>query len=504
MRERSVRQLLLAVVLAGIGVVLLLGGVGVVATHSSTRAVDHLSDAVNPAVHANAAVYQDLLNAQAAVRAYAASGDRTQLEVYRDAVRRVNADGRPLTTYGAPGSSVRALHGRQEAAARAWISGYATPRIADGGGPGSYRARLFQRGVHLFRDIDAAHAALAERLDAEYSAAQESARSRLRATIGLAAGSAALGGLVLAVLGWWIFQNLRRPLVALEEVVGRLTAGEHEARVVPAGPREIRSVGEALNDLADEIDRGRQVETAIQAQLREVDAAKSDFVSNVSHELRTPLTTITGYLELLREDAADRLDDDQRMMLDATVRNVFRLAALIEDLLMLDRAEHSGTTLTEVDLRATVDTVTTDLRLAAANRSVALVTSVPDDPVVALADESQLYRALLNLVSNAVKFSFEEGRVEIGLAAGDAEAVLTVRDHGMGIPAGELPRLGSRFFRASNAVRSEVGGTALGLRIVQTIVMNHHGNLTLDSVEGVGTTVRLTLPVREQRGPVPG
>jgi signal transduction histidine kinase len=495
--QRSVSELLLALVLAGIALVLLVGAVVVLATVSSTNAVDRLVHDVNPAAKANAAVYRDMLDAQAAVRAFSAFGDRNQLPLHDRALDRAERDGRPLARYGDQGALVRRLYAREQHAIRAWEDGYAKRRIASGGGLATYQAKLTQKGVRLFSTLTAAHDAIESQLDREYEQAEDDARSRLHATYGLAGGSALLGGLILGLLGWWVLGNVRRPLTELETVVGRLAAGEHSARVTPAGPREIHRVGTALNVLADETDRGRQVEAAIQTQLREVDAAKSDFVANVSHELRTPLTTITGYLELLREELADRIDANQTQMLDATSRNLSRLGALIEDLLALDRAEHSGTALEQVDLRTAVEAAVTDLQIAAANRAVTLVPAVPAEPVVALADASQIQRAVLNLVSNAVKFSHDGGRVEVTLD-GDSgrEAVVTVRDRGMGIPAAELPRLGARFFRASNAVRSEVGGTGLGLRIVQTIVSNHRGSLTVDSVEGEGTTVRFTLPLR--------
>jgi signal transduction histidine kinase len=502
--QRSVRQLLLTLVFTGIALVLLVGSVGVVSTHSTTSAVRSLSDEVNPAVRANGAVYQDMLDARAAVGSFGASGNPALRTTYERTIGKLAQDGKPLATYGDPGSTVRRLYARELAAVDTWVKDYAKPRLVRGGGPGTFTAALSDKGVRLFRSVDAAHAALAKQLDAEYGRAKSDADARLRATIGLAAGSGVLGGLILALLGWWVLQRVRRPLTDLEDVVGRLTAGEHSARVVPAGPREIHRVGTALNQLAEETDRGRQVEAAIQTQLREVDAAKSDFVANVSHELRTPLTTITGYLELLREDLAGQLDDGQSQMLDATARNLFRLGSLIEDLLALDRAEHSGTALEQVDLRGAVEAAVIDLRIAAANRSVALVPAVPDHPVLALADASQIHRAVLNLVSNAVKFSHDGGRVEVTLGTDSGrEAVVTVSDRGMGIPAAELTRLGARFFRASNAVRSEISGTGLGLRIVQTIVTNHHGNLTVDSVEGEGTTVRLTLPLRGWVDPDP-
>jgi signal transduction histidine kinase len=495
--QRSVRQLLLTLVIAGIALVLLVGSVGVVSSYATTGAVKSLSDDVNPAVRANGAVYQDMLDARAAVGSFGASGDPALRASYEQTMKELARDGRPLATYGDPGSMVRRLYARELAAVNTWVKEYAKPRLARGGGAGTFSAALSDKGVRLFRSVDAAHAALAERLDAEYGRAKSDAESRLRATIGLVAGSAVLGGLILALLGFWVLQRVRRPLTDLEDVVGRLTAGEHTARVVPAGPREIHRVGTALNHLAEETDRGRQVEAAIQTQLREVDAAKTDFIANVSHELRTPLTTITGYLELLREELADTVDERQAQMLDATARNLFRLGALIEDLLALDRAEHSGTALEQVDLRGAVEAAVIDLRIAAANRSVTLVPLVPESPVPALADASQIHRAVINLVSNAIKFSHAGGRVDVTLDTDSGrEAVITVSDRGMGIPAAELPRLGARFFRASNAVRSEIGGTGLGLRIVQTIVTNHHGNLTVDSVEGEGTTVRLTLPLR--------
>jgi signal transduction histidine kinase len=115
-------------------------------------------------------------------------------------------------------------------------------------------------------------------------------------------------------------------------------------------------------------------------------------------------------------------------------------------------------------------------------------------------DPSQLSRAMLNVLSNAVKFSQpgSEVRVEVGTFAGTG--YFTVHDHGIGIPQAELATLGTRFFRGSNAVTAEIGGTGLGLRIVQTIADNHGGRLELESQEGLGTTARLVFPLAEPVG----
>ena len=111
-------------------------------------------------------------------------------------------------------------------------------------------------------------------------------------------------------------------------------------------------------------------------------------------------------------------------------------------------------------------------------------------------DASQLSRALVNLVSNAVKFSRDEGEVTVRLSGSPARTPhVDVVDHGIGIPAGDIDQLATRFFRASNAVDAEITGTGLGLRIVNTIVDNHGGRLEVESVEGEGTRVRMVLPL---------
>ena len=102
---------------------------------------------------------------------------------------------------------------------------------------------------------------------------------------------------------------------------------------------------------------------------------------------------------------------------------------------------------------------------------------------------------MLNLLSNAVKFSLDGGKVEVDLVVAARHVVVRVRDHGIGIPAAEVERLGTRFFRASNAVTNEIAGTGLGVRIVQTIVDKHAGEMRIDSEEGRGTTVSVRLPL---------
>ena len=278
-----------------------------------------------------------------------------------------------------------------------------------------------------------------------------------------------------------------------------MAAGDDEARAEVGGPAEISRLASALNDLAEENARARAIEHRVSVQLMEVDRAKSEFVSNVSHELRTPLTIINGYLELLTDELDDQVTETEAEMFDVTARNVTRLRLLIEDLLELNRTEGPATPqLREVDLVAVLEDVVTDVGLSASSRSVSISLDTGDTPAVVRADPGQLHRAVLNLASNAVKFSRDGSEVRVRMVTTGDEVEVTIADDGIGIPTADQAKVGERFFRASNAVAGEVSGTGLGLRIVKSIVDNHHGTFGLQSVEGKGTTVRLRLPLQRQ------
>lgn len=394
----------------------------------------------------------------------------------------------------------------------AWKTGYAEIRVQREGGPGTYDAKLYREGAVLFDRVQRTSAELNDALIKSSAGVRADTNARLNASLGLIAATALIGFMVLAIVGRWIARGVHTPLQDLQDTVARLRAGDDTARAATSGPAEISTLAEAVNELAEANTRARQVEHRVIQELRQIDTAKSEFVSNVSHELRTALTIIDGYLELLDDESHGELNAEQRGMLAVTRRNVARLRALIEDLLTLNRAEHNGTTLELIDIAAVVAAAVGDMGFNAANRDVSVELTKPADPVVILGDSGQLHRAVLNLVSNAVKFSERHGAVRVGVSVTAPNVTITVADDGMGIPKDDLDKLGSRFFRASNAVRGEVAGTGLGLRIVQTIVLNHQGLLTLTSEEGVGTTATLLLPLAdadaqsdtEQDGPTGG
>jgi signal transduction histidine kinase len=239
------------------------------------------------------------------------------------------------------------------------------------------------------------------------------------------------------------------------------------------------------------------MEEQVRERLSRLDRAKDDFVSTVSHELRTPLTSISGYVELFEDDLGEELSAHERGMLTVIKRNVSRLRSLIEDLLTLssieDEAYHPAHE--AWDLNQLAADAVHDVTPAGVRAQVSLGLQPAEQELRVLGDGDQLSRAVLNLLANAVKFNRPGGSVQVTLSSEGGEGRITVRDTGIGIPAEELAALGTRFFRASNAVDAEVGGTGLGLRIVQSIAARHGGRLTLESHVGEGTTATLVLPL---------
>lgn len=228
----------------------------------------------------------------------------------------------------------------------------------------------------------------------------------------------------------------------------------------------------------------------------EVARLKDEFIGLVSHELRTPLTSILGYLELLQDDDVAPLAEEQLQYLGIAERNAQRLLGLVGDLLFTAQVG-SGTfplSLSDVPMNDVVSGTIESAKPVAAAAGVELFIDLPDISPLVRGDTIRLGQACDNLLSNAIKFTPRGGSVTVGLSTSGPDAVVTVCDTGMGIPADELDQLYSRFFRASTATRNAVAGVGLGLTITKAIVIAHGGNLDVESEEGVGTSFSMALP----------
>ena len=200
-----------------------------------------------------------------------------------------------------------------------------------------------------------------------------------------------------------------------------------------------------------------------------------------------------AYLELLDESVESI--PEARQQVTAARRNVLRLSHLVADLIFSTRAS-SGSPVVDphrVDLVRVVREAVDAAAVDAAGAGVQVASDHPDS-VEVVADGIRLRQALDNLISNAILYSRPDGHVDVTLADTDQGVVITVVDDGEGIDPGDIGEVFGRFFRGQNARRRQVGGTGLGLTIVRTIVEAHGGEVTVASVAGEGTTVRMALP----------
>jgi PAS domain S-box-containing protein len=281
-----------------------------------------------------------------------------------------------------------------------------------------------------------------------------------------------------------------------------------------AADGQLRTVAVAVTPRTDDrgVHAGWNFVGTDMTETRANEKLKDQFVSLISHELRTPLSSILGYLELVLDDEDQTLSPDQRKYLLTVERNAHRLQRLVGDLLFTAQVEAGRFTLQpeDVDLAGVVRAAEETIRVTADAAGVDVGIEVPAAGLVIPGDAVRLGQACDNLVSNAVKFTPAGGRVTLALRTAwqtpDGEvttverpgaapvAQLSVRDTGMGIPAGEQGKLFTRFFRASTAQRNAVPGVGLGLTITKAITTAHGGTLDVVSAEGEGTTFTMTLP----------
>lgn len=229
--------------------------------------------------------------------------------------------------------------------------------------------------------------------------------------------------------------------------------------------------------------------------LKELDRIKSDFVSTVSHDLRSPLTAILGYVELL--ERAGPVTDQQREFIRRVQFSVNNITSLINDLLDLGRIEAGFDTRKEiVPLAAIVNYSVEGLHNRVVEKEQELILEMPDKLPPVFGNPVRLRQMAANLISNAIQYTPQRGKITVRLMAEGDQLILQVSDNGPGIPPADQPYIFDKFFRASN-VPFDTPGTGLGLAIVKSIVENHQGRIWVESTIGQGTTFTVVLPVAD-------
>ena len=290
--------------------------------------------------------------------------------------------------------------------------------------------------------------------------------------------ASAIAVLLAAGIGWYISRRISAPILALTNVTGRMAQGDLSSRASVKNQDEFGKLGSSFNEMAEQVE---STVTTLRA-----------FVSDAAHELRTPLTVLRTNLDLMpdEEDAAKRAAfvADARTM----VQRLEELNTNLLDLSRLEASDHAARD-TIVDLTALLSARSEAHASQAEQSGLGFEQTLPSDSVFIRADASEVTRALDNLVDNACKFTPPEGTIRIGLSQQDQQAVISVRDTGIGIPNADLSQLFRRFHRGRNT--TAYPGSGLGLAIVKAIVTAHEGRVDVQSPgEGKGSKFTIRMP----------
>jgi two-component system, OmpR family, sensor histidine kinase SenX3 len=224
-----------------------------------------------------------------------------------------------------------------------------------------------------------------------------------------------------------------------------------------------------------------------------LESMRTDFVANISHELRTPVGGIALLAETLEGESDTQVVD---RLAGKLLVEAHRVSRTIDDLLELSRLELEGARRDEVVIGVVIAEALDRVRSAAEHRSIRVDVGDQGRALRLIGDRRQLVSAVTNLVDNAIKYSESGSTVEVHADLVGDEVAVTVRDHGVGIPPADLDRIFERFYRVDRARSRETGGTGLGLAIVRHVATNHGGAVSVESVEGVGSSFTLHLPAR--------
>jgi two-component system sensor histidine kinase VicK len=257
----------------------------------------------------------------------------------------------------------------------------------------------------------------------------------------------------------------------------------------------------ALSDV-DGNSRGAVCVISDVTESTKAESMQTDFVSNVSHELKTPLTTVKSYAEtLLKGDLSD--ETMTREFLEIIDSEADRMDLLVKDLLFMTRIDSGviGGEMTESDLPALVRMAMKKLDLVAREKSLTVNRMFAKELVCSIEmDRDRMEQVVLNVLSNAIKYTDEKGRIDVDIIPNENCVQIVISDNGIGIPEKAQARVFERFFRVDKARSRQMGGSGLGLAISRQIVDAHGGEIEIESKFGKGTKVIVTLPIPGRRG----
>ena len=336
-------------------------------------------------------------------------------------------------------------------------------------------------------------------LTSSYASPREALAALGSRLLWLTLGSLLFGTLIAVLLS----RQILRPLSQLTEGAAHFAEGRLQHRIDVGTRDELEVLARTFNHMAAHLDAlvaalaaGNRALQQSNVELRELDRLKSDLLANISHELRTPLTSVKGYCEALHEELLGPITAEQREAIEVSQRNVDRLLAMIDELLSYSRFASGNAQLERRALELeSVARQVVEGAFAARGLGLNLHLDVEPNLPPVDADGARIAQVLDNLVTNALKFTPDNGRVEVRLWRDGGEVIADVADTGIGIAPEEQHRIFDRFYQVQSSSTRKYAGIGLGLAIVRQILDAHGATIELQSEPGKGSTFRFRLPV---------
>ena len=285
----------------------------------------------------------------------------------------------------------------------------------------------------------------------------------------------ALAGIVAVFLA----NSIVRPLIEVTEIAEKMADGQLKVRSNVKLEDEIGQLSNTLNYMAEELLRKEEI--------------KNDFISSVSHELRTPLTSIKGWAITLKSG----VKEDQLLCdgLDIIENETDRLTKMVEELLDFSKFISGRISLEkdEFSIRRSIESIKKQYTPRASANSIELVTNIEDKVEMFIGDENRIKQVLINLLDNSIKFTPENGKIEIRASEKHDNLIIDIIDNGIGISAEELPHVKEKFFKGKNSKANN----GIGLSICDEIIKLHEGEWEIESEENIGTKVKIILPIKK-------
>ena len=283
----------------------------------------------------------------------------------------------------------------------------------------------------------------------------------------------AISILLASAMSYFLSQGFSTPLKLINNAALEISKGNYDTKINLRSSREIKELGDTMNNLAKQLSRVEQI--------------RREFIANVSHEIRTPLSYLQGYSEVLLDGLVES-EEDQKKYLGIIMDETVRLKTMVNEILQLSQIEagHIQLQMAPFSMEAMIRRTIDKLLPYASKRNIAIkFINISEDVLTCFGDENKIKQVLINLISNAIKHSYDNGNILINAYRQSDNIYVSIRDFGEGIPVEDLPFIWDRFYTVDK--NNSENSTGLGLAIVRNIIGAHGCEITVNSVYGEGS-----------------